>query len=135
VPWTNDDHAQAVAAVEAALDARQAAGLEVDRSRRAVESMAVENHGADTIPTGPTAYGARLERRLTSGRYGRWATIVWRCRLADNLARAIARRQVYANPSGDVLAALERAGVITKAEANRRAQALRDGTARPIRGR
>ena len=111
--WTDQQHADAVSAVNKALDRRWADGLAVDDDPRVLESTALENGGNRLHPrTRIPLTGRRLERSLTSGRYDRWATIVWRIRLAETVARSRVRREAFA--TGDVAHALNVAANLRK---------------------
>lgn len=106
MPWTDEQHGAAVAATELALAARRLEGRDVDDHPRVLESIALENAGNALHPRSRIPLtGRRLERALTSGRYDRWATIVWRVRLAEVAARSAVRREAFA--SGDLDRALE----------------------------
>lgn len=114
MPWTEQQHGDAVRQVTEALEARRTSGREVDDRPRVLESMALENGGNALAPRSTVPLtGRRLERALTSGRYERWSTIVWRCRLAETLARSIVRREAFT--SGDLDHALAVATRLRKA--------------------
>lgn len=104
MPWTEQQHAAAVSEIRGELEARPDADLDP----RVLESIALENAGNALHPrTRRTLEGRRLDRALTSGRYDRWATIVWRCRLAETAARSIVRREAFS--SGEIEEAIETA--------------------------
>lgn len=106
MPWTEQQHGAALIETLGLLSVRQDDGREVDLDPRVVESIALENAGNALYPRSRVPLtGRRLERSLTSGRYDRWATIVWRARLAETLARSIVRKEAFA--SGDLEHALE----------------------------
>lgn len=106
MPWTESDHAAAVAEIETSIYERAGTGRDVDADPRVVESMALENAGNRLYPRSRVPLsGRRLERALTSGRYDRWATLVWRARLADTVARSILRRRAF--ETGDLDHALK----------------------------
>lgn len=128
MPWTTDDHRAAVARTRAALEARPDADLD----GRVVESIALENSGTTATPRGAPLTGNRLDRALGSPRFGRWTTIAWRAVLAQRFARSLTRREAFR--TGDPLEALAEAGLIDREEAERRADAFRAGTARPLGG-
>ena len=102
MPWTDDDQRSAEHAILddlgqrlelIGIDGEVAPGIPVvDDNSRVVAALAVENVGNRRHPQGPLLDGDRLRRRLISGRFDRWSTLVWRATLAEQVARSIARR-------------------------------------------
>lgn len=87
--WTQADQDRAEAHVRRLLAERD----DADTHPRVVASLATENFGNVRTPRGPARTGRALDLALTSGRYDRWSTVVWRARLAGQVARSIVRRE------------------------------------------
>lgn len=100
MPWDELDHQAAVGGIIEGLQERARHDLEVDADARVVDALALENTGNRHYPRTRTPLtGGRLERAKVSGRYDRWATIVWRAEMAGVLSRRNAR---HASWSGGV---------------------------------